>query len=405
MATQPWGSTIRTLNKQLTIDEVVLNGSKVFLKVRARPNVEGLRPVDAVGLWDPTSSKVSTRACDVAVNEMNYARELPKAYDRLLELVAAAADGVDTRQQRVDSSAADLPRAKEATALAKQLHELRELIDERRSPNTRGRRCGAEQYERHIKHLRIIEGYLVSHKRTLTGDSVSTALLHWAYDGNVSRKNYRDACILFEGLLKKMGLPCAIPKANQPTYKYVAPTRDFPEDGVICERLKAIKDPEEQKLVYACVVYGRRNSELWSANWDQLGDEAPHTLPIFAPKNMKTGLSWQLPFGDEQIDLKGFKPPRWNSLKHLTKRPEGALKDEITKEAGKLSELVSRHLGCTATDMRHRWGSEALTNPKCTANSDVVARAMCTSVAMLERTYTMEMLQHQQRMNFNPMDG
>ena len=391
MATTAWGSTIRNLNKQLKLDGIQLNGDSVVLKARSRKSLDGAHPVDAVGLWNPASLKVSTRATDVAITETNYVLELPKAYDRLLELVAAAAKGVDTRQQRGGEGTEGLPRAKFASALSGQLQELRRLIDERQNPNTRGRRCGPDQYERHIKHLRIIEGYLVQSKRGLSGDSVSTALLQH-YEGDTGRKNYRDAIVLFEGLLKRMELPSAIPVGNEPTYRYVAPTREFPEDAVICERLKAIKDPYEQQLVYACVVYGRRNSELWSANWDQIGEDFPHTLPLFAPKNKLLGLSWQMPFGDEQINLKGFKPPRWNSLKHPGKAPTDlVLKAEIAKEASKLSELVRRHLGCTATDMRHRWGSEALTNPKCTASAEVIARGMCTSMGMLEKIYSREL--------------
>tara|TARA_B100001939_G_scaffold248020_1_gene215091 strand:+ start:576 stop:1103 length:528 start_codon:yes stop_codon:yes gene_type:complete len=162
----------------------------------------------------------------------------------------------------------------------------------------------------------------------------------------------------------------------------------------------------DRELVYACVAYGRRNSELWHADWENLQDGAPWKLPVFAPKNGKSGVSWVIPFGDEEISLKGFRPPEWDEVQSVFSIQEDPIKAaRITALARDLGNLIIDRLGCEATDMRHRWGSVGLTSSKCNADPMTLAKAMCTSYQMFESTYTREIRVYQMGDNFNPMAG
>ena len=401
MAKTPWSELVRTLNKELVVEEVCLGELPVKLKVRSRISADGGRVVDAVGLWDSNSPKVTTRSTDVAIGEGDYARKLPLAYDRAVELARAHKAGHDTKQSR-SSEPLDLVAAKPASPLSVQMKKARKIVDERLHPNMPGRKCRTDQHDRHVRHLRIIESSLAKSGRALSMDSVSQALLD--HYGAASKKNYRDAVVMFTGVLKRMNLSLAYPEERLPTYRYKPAERNIPADKVIAERMMKISDPYERQLVYACVAYGRRNSELWHADWENLQDGAPWKLPVFAPKNGKSGVSWVIPFGDEEISLKGFRPPEWDEVQSVFSIQEDPIKAaRITALARDLGNLIIDRLGCEATDMRHRWGSVGLTSSKCNADPMTLAKAMCTSYQMFEGTYTREIRVYQMGDNFNPM--
>jgi hypothetical protein len=109
-------------------------------------------------------------------------------------------------------------------------------------------------------------------------------------------------------------------------------------------------------------------------------------------KNNVLGWSWVMPFGEEQICLKGFRPPMWNELKSPLQIPEADQLEKIRRKCNPYSRLIQRRLGCSATDLRHRWGSKAILSPRNgSANLMFIAKAMHTSTYMLEKTYTKEL--------------
>lgn len=401
MGTTPWGSLIRTLNKELAVEEVTLGDLPIKLKVRSRTNADGSRLVDAVGLWNTHSSKVTTRSTDVAIGDGDFARKLPQAYDRAVELVKAHNAGIPTKQVRT-SEPADLASAKPASVLAVQMKKVQKIIDRRKQPNQPGRKCRDNQYEIHIKHKRIIESHLSKSGEPLSMASISSALI--AHYQDTSKKNYRDAIVMWQGVIKELDLSLSYPEERLPTYKYIPKEHDIPADDVIAERLMAIEDPYERQFVYACVAYGRRNSELWHANWDYLQEEAPWKLPVFAPKNGKSGVSWVHRFSDEEISLKGFRPPEWDELQSVFKLQTDPIRAaRIAALARDLSNLIKDRLGCEATALRHRWGIVGLTNPKVKADPLTLAKAMCTSYQMFDQTYTKELAIYQMSNDFNPV--
>ena len=57
-------------------------------------------------------------------------------------------------------------------------------------------------------------------------DRVSNALLdHYGED---SKKNYRDAVVIFTGVLKRMNLSLAYPEERLPAYRYKPAERNIP---------------------------------------------------------------------------------------------------------------------------------------------------------------------------------
>ena len=401
MPRQPWANSVKSFNAALASEGITVGGQRIKLKVRSRLNADGSRLVDAVGMWNPDKETVTTRSTDISICEGDYAVKLPQAFERTKELATAANAGADTKQAR-STRTENLVSSRKASPLALKIAEAKSIIDERTKLHLPGRKCGADQYERHIRHLRIIESFLAKAGRGMTMDSVCDALLDHYQDP--SKKNYKDAVVLFRGVLQRMGISTVMPDEKHGTYMYAPKDRAIPSDAVIAKRLMAITDPYERQLIYACVGYGRRNSEIWHADWDNLQEEAPWKLPCFAPKNGKTGVSWIIPFGNEKISMKGFRPPEWEECNSVFTKATGPKKEKIKNLSRSLGLLIRNRLGCEATDLRHRWGIVGLTSPKVKADPMTLAKAMCTSYQMFENTYTKE-LHIFQMADFNPMAG
>ena len=203
----------------------------------------------------------------------------------------------------------------------------------------------------------------------------------------VAKKGYKDDVDTLKFVFREMELDLYIPIHLAPAYRYAPADRELLDDAVLCRRLKQIKNKEDQKLLYAVIVYGKRNSEIYSMDWENLkADHTNQLVPTYSPKNGKPGITWQIPFGDEQISLKGFRPPEYDSLKCLSGERKEETKKAVTRISNKISALCRDNLGCEPTDLRHHWACKSLIKN----NVHTVSSAMGTSVGMLEKTYSRE---------------
>ena len=123
-----------------------------------------------------------------------------------------------------------------------------------------------------------------------------------------------------------MGLPMQLPNEVVPTCESKPKDRLIPSDAILCKRFKAIKDPYVQKLLYACVAFGRRNREIYSMDYDNIQKKDGITMMyVYSNKTKSNGITWCLPFGDEQVDLSGFEPPEWETLKTIDREADESL--------------------------------------------------------------------------------
>ena len=173
-------------------------------------------------------------------------------------------------------------------------------------------------------------------------------------------------------------------------------TPNIPEAEILTKT--QIKNKEDQQLLYAVIAYGKRNSEIYSLDWNNLKvSHASKLITTYSPKNGKSGITWQIPFGDETIDLSDFRPPNWDELKCLSGQRKEETKAAVTRISNKISVLSREKLGCEPTDLRHRWACKALIKNEVHA----VSSAMGTSVAMLQKTYSREINQFKME-NWSP---
>lgn len=354
-------------------------GEPVKLKVRHKPLDDGSRAIDAIGCFD-RAGKASCRATGVSLTAGNYEIRLPEAIAALRDLVELARRGEDTRSPK-GWSKVPLPSH---GALAKQMQQVRQHLISR-SHNLR--RCRPRQLKDQLRWIDICELRAEAEGREFSVGLGLRALRD--FYGGVDRPAYKKAVSIVRLACRHLDLPDRVPDELMPRHRPEIESRKVPEDRVIAERIKAIKDPYEAQLIYAVVAYGRRVAEIYYADWPKLRPDGD--LPVFAAKNGKMGMSWPVPFGDEQIDLQGFRPPCWDELQSVDKRPAPEKEALIRVQASRISRLIRSRLGCTATDLRHRWGIVCLTDPSYQEDAMEIAQAMLTSIHMLEKRYLREL--------------
>jgi hypothetical protein len=386
MPLQPWSEALAAANRSLRKEQVLLMGEPVKLKVRHKPLDDGSRAIDAVGFFDG-GSKATCRSLGVSLTPGNYEIRLPEAIAALRRLVERSLLGEDTRSPR-GWGRAPLPTH---GALAVQMEEVRRHLTSR-SVNLG--RCRERQLKEQLRWMKICAERAEAEGRELSVGLGLRALRD--FYGGVERPAYKKAVSIVCMACKHLGLPDRIPEDLMPRHRAEIPPRtDIPDDQVIAERLKAIQDPYQAQLVYSVVAYGRRVAEIYYANWPKLRPDGD--LPVYSAKTGKRGMAWTVPFGDEQIDLQGFRPPRWDELKSIDKKPDNKKEALIKAEASSISRLIKNKLGCTATDLRHRWAIVCLTTPSYQEDAMEIASAMGTSIKMFEDHYVREMREYRQR--------
>lgn len=366
-----------------------LAGEPVRLKVRHRAQQDGSRPVDAVGFFDATT-RVTTRYTGVTLSPGNYEIRLQEAEQKLRELVKQARQGLDTRIVR-GLSRSSIPAQGE---LARQMRDARNHLMSR-SENLQ--RCRPRQLQQQLRWLAICEEWLMAQSRSMSVVGCLRALSE--HYGGVESSSYKKASTIVRLVCRRLELPNDIPDELMPRHRYEPAVRAIPDDAQVCERLKGIEDPGEARLIYAVVVYGRRVAEIFYADWAKRKEDGD--LPVFASKTGKRATSWPVPFGDEQIDLSRFRPPRWHELGCVDQKPDPQKARLIELESSRISRLIKTRLGCTATDLRHRWGSVCLVDPRYKEDAMEIAAAMLTSIGMLEKTYLREMREYRNKRKLN----
>ena len=383
MSRQSWTESLSAANRGLGRDGVSLMGQPVVLKVRSRPSADGSRAIDVFGLFDG-AARVVSRSTGVSLTPGNYEVRIPEAIQEAKRLVELARSGQDTRSPRGWSPHVLLPPE---GALKHQMQEVQRFLISR-SENLG--RCRERQLREQLRWMAICEQRALQERRELSMGLCLRALRdHYA---GVDRSAYRKAASIVRLVCRHLQLPDQIPDELLPRHRPELPPRDIPPDDVICERLKAIADPYEAQLIYAVVVYGRRVAEVYYADWEALQPDGD--LPVYASKNGKRGMSWPVPFGDEQISLEGFRPPLWDQLASVDRRPDPQKEKAINAQSCRITRLIQARLGCKATDLRHRWAIACLVDPRYQEDSMEIASAMCTSLYMLEQTYVREMREY-----------
>ena len=393
---------IKQLNDELK--EVRLNQHRVKVRTRPRPKANGRRVVEVMAEWDPlnltTTGRGNPRPTDIELDDSNWVSEVAKIRPAVDDLIRQAEAGSTCRSER--GRPPSLTHVSSGSQLGRQLKEAREAILIKANPNatlrdgSRGRKCAPEEIDRHMKCLDNVAAGLVGDEFTLTNACRVLLKLHERGGQYTSleaqkKKAYKDDVDTMKFVCREMGLELRIPVQLAPAYRYTPSDRNIPDDSILCKRIKAIKNKYHQQLIYAVVAYGKRNSEIYSMGWEDMKhDHVSQLVTTYSPKNGKSGLTWQIPFGDEEISLRGFVPPQWDELKLLSGKRSEATKPEIKKISAEITTLCQDYLGCDPTDLRHRWACKSL------MKNDVhaVSSAMGTSVQMLQKTYSREINQY-----------
>lgn len=187
-------------------------------------------------------------------------------------MIRRANNGTSCRVADRRSSAVAIPTS---TPIGKQIAEAREIVMKKGNPNatlkdgTKGRKCNQKQLNKHLAVITKIGQVLVDNKQRLSVESSARVLLQtnqrdgkYTVDQARGSKLYEDELDTVKFSCREMGLPTQHPNEVLPTYEGKPKDRLIPTDEVLCKRFKAIKDPYEQKLLYACVAFGHRNREI-----------------------------------------------------------------------------------------------------------------------------------------------
>ena len=364
--------------------------------------------------WKPEALTKSGRgtptATDIKLHPTDWITTWGQLEPIVRDIIRRANNGTSCRVADRRSSAVVIPTS---TPIGKQIAEAREIVMKKGNPNatlkdgTKGRKCNQKQLNKHLAVISKIGQVLVDNKKSLSVESAARVLLQTNQrDGKYTieqvraSKLYKDELDIVKFACREMGLPMQMPNEVVPTWKSKPKDRLIPSDATLCKRFKAIKDPYEQKLLYACVAFGRRNREIYSMDYDNIQKKDGITMMyVYSNKTKSNGITWCLPFGDEQVDLSGFEPPEWETLKTIDHEADESLESMYATQSAKITELCKDRLGCYPCDLRHRWCCKALIDGN---NEFHVAEAMGTSPEMIRKTYARQIAQGKMKKGWTP---
>lgn len=380
MPATAWSQQVRIINKALRSLAPEVNGGTVKIKVSSKPHADGSRPIDLIGIWK-RSCKPSTRRLQTSLSSGNWTVELQLAQEEALAVAKTAARGQAIAVQRRASAA--LPEQMVGrTQLERQVLAAKAKLELRHVNKNNNPR----QLREHLRWLALAHRYAERCNCELTAQVGAEAMLEHYKDRR--KANYKRSVEIMRWIALRLGWPSEIGDELIPLYKPAYAPRQIPSDAELCERLKAIQDPEEQKLIYAIAVYGMRLMEIYSADWASMEDDG--FLHGYHPKTDSWGRAWPIPFGDEQICLKGWIPPRFEELRQIGPDISAELAHKRELRSGQLSTLFKRLMGIEATAVRHRYGSVAIMH-NIYPNVLLLARAMGNSISVIEKHYTREL--------------
>lgn len=366
------------MNIHIKYQAPAVGGSHVKLRVQSKPKEDGARPIDVVGRWG-NSERVTTRRLTTALTPTGWQSELQDAAKEAIAMAEQEASGAPVAVQRTPVSR---PNVNSTSHLGRQVAAAQAKIELR----AQNRGISSKEKSYHLRWLSYCQAYCERTGVPLSMASAAAALLDHYKDRKL--KSYKDATSTLKWVTAAINSGGEIPDHLLPLYRYEVGHRDIPADALICERLKSIADLEQRRLVYSIVCFGHRVSHIHFTQWSDMRPDG--RVRFFSPKNRRRCVAVPIPFGDEQINLEGWQPESHDQLKCYDKKPSDSLRKLHVAEASRLSTLVSRHLGTTATALRHRWAIRAIQR-NLFPNLTVMARACGSSAAMLEQTYSQEL--------------
>ena len=129
---------------------------------------------------------------------------------------------------------------------------------------------------------------------------------------------------------------------------------------------------------------------IYSSKWLHSYDTRTGTVLYYSEKVNRECCAVPEYIDGFKIDLTGWIPPQFEELfsyGHMTP----SLEHRRNYKSNALSRLVRKHLGTTATDMRHRYAIAAIMNGRDIAD---IADAMGTSQMLIGQTYSAEFSQY-----------
>lgn len=383
----PWRQELKAANKVLKTKRYFLMDERCRLRINPKADKNRCHHIQLDGKWRG-SEKETSRRLFTKLKEDDIQGSISRALTEAKELITKGQIGQDTRRNLETYDARPLQRA--TLSQAAQRDKALEFIGIRGENKHNGDRTMTRQEV----WVDLCFAHIAKYKQRVSIDSFAEALLN--HYGDRSRKSYKDAMFIMQSVCTHLQEPDKLSEALKPTYRYqVKPNRFIPDDNVIAERIDAIKDEEEKRLVYAIGVYGHRIMQIYSTLWDKLNPQNGW-VPYWATKSNKECLGIPCPFGDLRVDLSGWKPENFEELFVYGERPSGKVAILRDQRSTVLSNLVTARLNLSATDLRHRYGSVSLLTGL-HQNASECAHAMGNSAAVVEKTYAIEIKMYKRR--------
>tara|TARA_B100000035_G_scaffold119634_1_gene101466 strand:- start:1188 stop:2366 length:1179 start_codon:yes stop_codon:yes gene_type:complete len=378
----PWQAELKKVNKYLRSNQhLLLAGKRCRMRVKVRPSQSGHHAIDLDGLWRD-SEKETSRRLHTPVRLSRIQDSFTKALDEAEELISQGQLGRDTRRNLETYDRQAL--AFSPLTLKNQLKKAKKFLIDRGETKS----LSQSSLKSQMRWADMCFAWAAEESVNMSMEVCADALL--AYYSNRKRKSYRNAFDTMRLVCQHLGEPLGVRENQKPAYVYQAVGRtNIPEDEVIWQRINAIKNEDLKKHIYAIAVYGHRIMQIYSTDWSTFDKETGY-VNYWATKNNYGCCAVPCPFGkDKWIDLSGWRPDNYEELFVTNGRPTGEVAQMWELRSSALSRAVTKHLGISATDLRHRYCSVSLITGLHTAAT--CAAAVGNSASMIERTYSREL--------------
>lgn len=375
----PWRNELKVANKILKSEKYFLMDHRCRLRVNPKVIKNRLHNIELDGRWRG-AEKDTSRRLFTKLNEEDITGSFERALSEAKELIIKGQIGEDTRRNLETYDRKPLQRL----TLTQQAKREQALSFVRTRAENKGyvdRVLNTQE-----DWIDLCFAHVTSNKQQISIDNFAQALL-MKY-GTRNRKVYKDAIYIMKRVCEELNEPSKLSHHLEPIYKYVPDLRELPTDTEIAERIDAIKNIEEKKLVYAITVYGHRILHIYGTQWNKFNVKNGR-VPFWSTKNNKQGVAIPCPFDDLHVDLSDWTPEDYEDLFVWGETPNGNLARKRANKSTRLSNLVATRLGVTATDMRHRYCSRSLLTG-IHKNASECAASVGSSAAMIEKTYSYE---------------
>ena len=387
MAT-PWQLELAQANKYLRSNsQLFLEDKRCRMRVKARPSESGHHAIDLDGLWRG-NGKETSRRLHTPLRLSRIQESFKRALDEAEQLIGLGQLGRDTRRNLETYDRAAL--AFSPLAHKNDLKRAKKYVLDRGETKS----LSKSSLQAQLRWVDLCFAWTAEESISMSLEASADALL--SFYGDRKRKSYRNAFDIMKLVCQHLGQPTGVREDQKPAYVYQVVSRsNIPSDEVLWERINSIKDDDLKKHIYAITVYGHRIMQIYSTDWSTFDKETGY-VSYWATKNNYGCCAVPCPFGDGNwIDLSDWRPKRYEELFVTNGRPDIELEQKWDLRSSELSRAVSKHLGVSATDMRHRYCSVSLMTGLHSAAT--CAAAVGNSASMIERTYARELHLYVQR--------